>query len=342
MSRDHLGVDPEERRDWLSRQARTLTDTRPSRRSRAKKISLPLPQISANTWSGRYKGSRATVTHARGIWQIELSVPQLPADLTLGSEASLSGWRRLITASDVETGDPEFDALVRILGPADHILACTTADARRHIGRWVRGGLTLSEHILSVELKEGTKITQVLKRLKSVAGVAQFLRIPKRGVAAQLLHNAEHETHPEVARRNLALALEHRRMLHPNRRWRAILLAARDGNPDLAKAARGPLIDALRGERTLESLNERALLLALSDAPLDLRLSIIARLADTGTEAAVAPLTELADAFFGRGLVKAAAKDALTAIIGRLGALQAGRLALSEANEGALSLPESS
>ncbi|MCA9542246.1 MAG: hypothetical protein KC620_25290 [Myxococcales bacterium] len=95
------------------------------------------------------------------------------------------------------------------------------------------------------------------------------------------------------------------------------------------------LLAALGGTATRAGeLGEASALCLLAEGPPELREAMIERLAEVGTEASVATLAELADAFFGRREHKERARNAIHRIAQRQGGLRQGGLSIVDADGG--------
>ncbi len=287
---------------------------------------------------GRIDGHQVSMTGDDDGWAVHIALPAVSPEVVIGAESALTGIQRLIAPSDVELGDPPFDAEVRILGPRPLVVALCTKGVRGRLRTLVSGlALRVEGQAMTARLPRHSQ-PWVRTQVRSMARLARALRAPSVGLPARLLRNGARDPIPAVRQLNLSILLkDHWQALSAPQQDALIALAAEV--PGLEAQTLGVIearLAATAGD--LAALPAPALCLLIDSGPADRRLAAVRLLGDRGGEAAVPALTGLADAFFGRGELKVAARTAIGQIMARIGTLRAGGLSVVEGEAGALGL----
>ena len=307
--------------------------------ARANRIRVPLPDLveefgralcmepeplGGHRWrfEGTLRGrpARIRIQRAGGDWSIGIELDLvLPPKARVRPESALQG-------EDPQVGDPGFDALIDLRGPADWLSAAFSAEARGLLRMVQAGqGYTLGKgelrHTLSAVLEDLAAAAAAVDR---TARLAELLSVSQADIPGRLLANATEDPVPSV-RRTAAIRLL---SLHPGTKAAAALAGNLGDDPELlalAALTTAPAEAAARLIPLLSSTDE----LVLDGAITALRAH--------GTVDAVPALREAA-----RGSQRRNAEAAIAAIQARVGPVEAGRLAVAPeaAADGALSLQD--
>ncbi|MCA9546743.1 MAG: hypothetical protein KC613_20195 [Myxococcales bacterium] len=324
---------------------------RPVRSSRARRaarhgrllgmgLTPPTDDPDALVWKGALGPGQATVRRLGETWAVEVSATELPGELRIGSEAAVGGLRRVFMGKDVQTGDMIFDDAVRIDGPEALVRAACTVGTRRLLTRWVPDHeLQLQAQRLTLTFASHSE-QRLVARLRTLRSLLQSLCRAQGNLAVRLLRNAARDPVAQVRTLSLLTLLEGPlQTLDARRRRRAILVGAGHPQASLRKAAAPLLVGLLNtAEVAFEALPERALWTLLAFGDPARQVEAAHRLGAVGGADSVPPLAEHADAFFGTGALKTAARAAIAQILERTGGLRSGGLSLAEDQAGELSL----
>lgn len=240
--------------------------------------------------------------------------PLTDQQLQIEAEPDASRLRKLLSGQDVLTGDDAFDQIALIAGDPAIALAVLDPEVRAELGAWLPMGLTLRGGVIEAPAPDAAAIAQL-------ALLMARLTPPEAPLAVVWARRLADEPNPGAAVR---LA-------------RALVAQAPPVDVSLLDAAAMSTIEAAReilGEALARRLDREAVgelsaggaAAALGAAPSALRPALVERLRAIGDERAVAPLTAIANAFFGGAELKAKARRAVEAIIERQGGLRAGGL----------------
>lgn len=235
--------------------------------------------------------------------------------LRVEAEPDSSRLRKLIDGQDVLTGDDDFDRVALITGEPSLALTVLDGEARAGLIPWLARGLTLVDG--TVEAPAPADPVQIADLARLTAALA----LPDDTPAAALARRLSSERTPGTAVR-LARALIAE---SPDI---ATLDVAAASPIEAARRPIGAALCAALDDDRIQQLGPAGCTAALEEAPGALRPALIARAHAIGDERAVAPLTRLADAFFGSGAIKKAARAAAEAIVERQGGLRAGGLTM--------------
>ncbi|HEY3450725.1 MAG TPA: hypothetical protein VGK67_30490 [Myxococcales bacterium] len=128
-------------------------------------------------------------------------------ELAFKAEAAFEGLRKALGKDDLQLNDPEFDKAVNIHGPEDLALAALGAEARKLLPGFVRGGGTVHDGEVVLQLNGELNEAAALEgAVTSALAIARALAVDS--VPAALLTNASKDPSPGVRRLNLAALAE--------------------------------------------------------------------------------------------------------------------------------------
>ncbi len=198
---------------------------------------------------------------------------RIPGSIVVGSKGSWLGLTTLF--SDEQTGDPAFDALVRVQGPEEWVRASLGEEARARLVALVdRGGLVRDAGVRFERAGAITEAATIVETVRAMVGVARDLALGADSVSVALAKNAQHDSMAGVRLRNLQALAKHARTSAAARWAVAAALRDQDAGVRLAAAAlasvedgTGTLLD-LAADPTVEvEVRAQALRSLSSDRP---------------------------------------------------------------------------
>ncbi|MGC4114840.1 MAG: HEAT repeat domain-containing protein [Myxococcales bacterium] len=210
---------------------------------------------------------------------------RVPPDIALGVESSWQGLRKALGKNDVQVGDAEFDAAVKIRGPEDVVLATLGVEARALVRDFVAsGGVVESGNLVFHYEGAGIGGAPLQKEARLLAKVAKSMVVDSVPVA--LLRNVRTDPNSQVRLRNLAALLASHAAAPETGQALEAALSDRDPEVRLLAAQRADASAAV--QRTLEALVDDR------EAAVAVRAAALERLSQLFPYDAIAPLVRRA------------------------------------------------
>ncbi|MGK0362213.1 MAG: hypothetical protein ACI9U2_004533, partial [Bradymonadia bacterium] len=222
-------------------------------------------------------------------------------------------------------------------GPPAWIVATLNARARQQVSALLKDGGRVEQGRVSVRLLV-PRAHQLVSQARHLLKLARRLSLPDIEVTHLLIRRAQSADSAPKRRAAVAQLTGHAPYIkHFGDLGRVEAHLAKGNAVDVAAGLRLRLAWLNANPGRIDSLPESVVIDAL-DGATPVRLAAIARLAQVGTAASIAPLTAASQGFFASSRIKTAAQTALEAVILRIGEVAAGGLALAEDTTGHLAL----
>lgn len=261
----------------------------------------------------------------------------IPEDLRIVPETSASLVWQHVKGPDVRTGDADFDEQANLSGPSAWIVAALNVRARQQISALLKHGGRVEQGRISVRLSV-PRAHQLVSQAHHLLKLARRLSLPDIEVTHLLIRRAQSADSEPKRRAAVAQLTGHAPYIkHFGDLARVEAHLAKGTAVDIAAGQQLRLAWLTGNPNRIEDLPESVVIDAL-DGSTAIRLAAIARLAQVGTVASIAPLTAASRGFFASSRIKTAAQAALKDVILRIGEVAAGGLALADDATGHLAL----
>ena len=261
----------------------------------------------------------------------------IPEDLRIVPETSASLMWQRVRGSDVQTGDADFDGEANLSGPPAWIVAALNARARGQVRTLLADGGRVEAGRVTVRMSI-TRPRHLVSQTRHLLKLARRLSLPDIEVTHQLIRRAQRAVGEPKRRAAVTQLIGHAAFIkHFGDLARVEAHLAKGNAADVAAGQQLRLAWLSGNPERIVDLPEAIVLNAMAGTSA-VRLAAIERLGAIGTALSIAPLTAASRGLFTSSRIKAAARDALEAVVLRVGEVAAGGLALSEDTSGHLAL----